>query len=226
MPLRELLVVEGDSAAESVKAVRDSSFQAVLPMQGKPLNAIRASAATLKRHELLCAFVSALGFPNHLQESPKSKPLDMECLRYERIVLLFDPDADGIHCSALMVLFIDKVLPQLLEDGRVEIVRPPLFGFEIVEPGVEQDALEVSQSLGPDSTSAGKILFAYSEPECREIERSLERNKLAYNRRYFRGLGGIPSSILQEQCVSPSSRKSDCVGKAEARLMGQILGAY
>ncbi|MEM7560450.1 MAG: toprim domain-containing protein, partial [Planctomycetota bacterium] len=99
----ELFIVEGDSASQAVAAVRDPRFQAVLPMQGKPLNASKASWRAVREYELYQQAFIALGYSqlcsagrlaNHV-----AKP---EACRFSKILLLFDPDADGIHCGALM----------------------------------------------------------------------------------------------------------------------------
>ena len=114
----ELFVVEGESAAAAVARVRDADFQAVLPMQGKPLNATRATRAKLLAHPLFGPLVDAVGTgiePDYRATS----------LRYGRILLLMDPDADGIHCGVLLLLFFRRWMPQLIAAGRIGIVRPP-----------------------------------------------------------------------------------------------------
>ncbi|MFN3194000.1 MAG: toprim domain-containing protein [Aureliella sp.] len=219
----ELLVVEGDSAAEAVKAVRDPSFQAVLPMQGKPLNAVRASAAALKRHELFRALVAALGFPDALNVNRARGSIDLDLLRYQRIVLLFDPDADGIHCAALMVLFFETVLPELLEPSRIQIVRPPLYGFEIA-PTVATQAVRNATPKQTERSALPARRYAYSDLECRRLENELEAKRIAFQRSYFRGLGGIPREILQRECVEPQTRKADHVSKVDAGVMRRMLG--
>ena len=86
----ELFVVEGDSAADAVSRVRDPAFQAVLPMQGKPLNARKASEKKVAGHPLFQALADAIG-------AGIGARFDAAACRYERILLLMDPDADGIQ---------------------------------------------------------------------------------------------------------------------------------
>ena len=97
----ELFIVEGDSAARSIKQVRDASFQAILPMQGKPMNAVKANLEHLKKNVQFAALFDALGVDLENQNRE-------EDIRYENIILLFDPDADGIHARTLMLLFFHK----------------------------------------------------------------------------------------------------------------------
>ena len=94
----ELFLVEGESAAKAVVRARNPNVQAVLAMQGKPLNAWKASAAAVSSHAIYRELIAVLdaGWQDSLQP---------QRARFERIILLCDPDADGIHCSILLLLF-------------------------------------------------------------------------------------------------------------------------
>ena len=121
----ELLIVEGDSAAASVASVRSNHSQAVLAMQGKPLNALKASATKVGANDLYKRLSDALAVPlvDELSQPSLIAAQRLEQLRYGRIVLLFDPDADGVHCSALLMMFFYRWMRPLLESGRIEMVR-------------------------------------------------------------------------------------------------------
>ena len=93
----ELFLVEGESAAGAVAAVRDARTQAVLACQGKPLNAWRATPARVAAYPLYPQLASALGWSSVVDSSATAAP------RFERVMLLFDPDADGIHIGALLL---------------------------------------------------------------------------------------------------------------------------
>jgi DNA gyrase/topoisomerase IV subunit B len=121
----ELFVVEGDSASKTVCRARDPATQAVLPMQGKPLNALKAGKGVVERNELFQILIHAIG-------AGWDDQLDLTKLRYDRLILLFDPDADGIHCGALMSMFFHRWMRPLLDSGRLSIIRPPLY--EISSP--------------------------------------------------------------------------------------------
>jgi DNA gyrase subunit B len=88
----ELMIVEGDSASTAVGITRDSSYQAVLPIQGKPLNAWKANRAKVASNEFYAAIIQAIG-------AGWDDTFCLDQARYQHIVLIFDPDADGIHCS-------------------------------------------------------------------------------------------------------------------------------
>ena len=94
----ELYVVEGDSAAGAVSRMRNAAYQAVLPMQGKPLNTVRATAQRVVANPWFAALTDALG-------TGLGDAFEIKALRYDRVILLMDPDADGIHCGALVTLF-------------------------------------------------------------------------------------------------------------------------
>ena len=115
----ELFVVEGRSAADAVRAVRDPVRQAVLPLQGKPLNGARATAARVAADPFLGALAAALG-------TGWGDACSLDGLRYERVLLLHDPDADGIHIGALLLMHVARWLAPLLEAGRVERVHAPV----------------------------------------------------------------------------------------------------
>ena len=193
----ELFVVEGDSAADSVSRVRDAAFQAVLPMQGKPLNALKATARKVAGHPLFQALADAIG-------AGIGDRFDLTACRYERILLLMDPDADGIHCGVLMLMFFQRWMPALLDAGRVELVRPP-WG-EVLAAG------------------AASPTFAFSEPELQLLADGLRERGGVVARRY-RGLAAIDARVLAATCIVPASRRTSPVSAAQAAaLIGMLNG--
>ena len=189
----ELFVVKGDSAAAAVARVRDPQFQAVLPMQGKPLNARRAAAAKVAGHPLYAALVGTLG-------TGFGGDCAAKALRYDRVLLLMDPDADGIHCGLLMLVFFQRWLRPLLDGGHVEVVRPP-WG-EVAVAGERSPRL------------------AFSDPE---FESLLERVRgpagVDGRARRFRGLAGIEAGLLRDTCVAPATRRTDRITAGEVEGM-------
>jgi DNA gyrase subunit B len=144
----ELFLVEGDSAAASACAVRDNQRQAVLAMQGKPLNALKANAQKVAENSLYKNLSQALSVAlvddlkaqrSALAGQQGSLAFDLEAprlenLRYSKIILLFDPDADGIHCSALMQMFFYRWMRPLLDSGRIEMVQYSLDEIKAHRP--------------------------------------------------------------------------------------------
>jgi DNA gyrase subunit B len=179
----ELILVEGDSAQDSVLAVRDARTQAVLPLQGKPLNAWAAPPDKVRQHVLFQQLAQALGLP-----SPTALPEGgIAALRFERIVLLFDPDADGIHIGALVQLYFARWLPAVVEAGRLWLCRAPMYEL------VDVDGV-VHHALTPDHRQ--------------RIERSLRGDEQTPPPmvRALRGIGGFAPDTLRRLCVDPATR--------------------
>ncbi len=198
----ELLLVEGDSAQSAVVAVRNDQWQAVLPLRGKPLNAWGVSADKVAQHLLFQQLAQALGLP-----SPVAWPEGgVAALRYERIVLLFDPDADGIHIGALMQLYFARWLPPLIEAGALWLCRAPMYEL------VDADGV-VHHALTPD--------------HCQRVMRALgEANAVATppTVRAVRGIGGLSPEVLRRLCVDPGTRLARPVSANDVRDVIDVFG--
>ena len=118
----ELFVVEGLSAANALSSVRDRRCQAVLPMQGKIPNARRTSLEKMLQHAQVDELLRSIR-PDQQVETSLTR------FSFERVVLLSDPDADGLHAGLLLLLFLSTHIPALVEQGRLFTVRAPLCGF-------------------------------------------------------------------------------------------------
>jgi DNA gyrase/topoisomerase IV subunit B len=189
----ELFLVEGDSAATAVARVRDAVTQAVLPMQGKPLNAARASRGKVLAHPFFGPLVAAL-------DAGFEKQCDPRQIRYQRVLVLTDPDADGIHCGFLVLLFFHRWLRPLLDAGRIEIVRPP-WGEAVVD---------------------GRSRLAFSEPELALLAEQARAAGPATVRR-FRGLAALDAAVLRESCIAAGTRRTSVVSAADVAAMIEIV---
>ncbi len=199
----ELLIVEGDSASQAVCSLRDVEFQAVLPMQGKPANALKCSARTLRENALFGELREALGY-GAVENSKTPAPVEPDRCRYSRIVLLFDPDADGIHGGALMLIYFYQQFPALLSAGHVAVVRPPLF---------ELTYAETAHPGAPRSTQ-----LAYTEEQFQQRQRELNLSgAVRLKTQRMRGLGGMPTELLRTTCIDPATRNTYRLTVADAQ---------
>ncbi|MCK6553640.1 type IIA DNA topoisomerase subunit B [Candidatus Binatia bacterium] len=171
----ELFIVEGDSAGGSAKQGRNREFQAILPLRGKVLNAEQASTSKVLSNKELTDMISALG-------CGFGKDFDAAKLRYGKVCLLMDADADGHHICTLLLTFFYRHLPELIRRGHVFIAQPPLYRIEIGK--------EVHWAL--DEAARDRIV-ASANGKSATITR-------------FKGLGEMNPSTLKETTLDPARR--------------------
>ena len=175
----EVFLVEGDSAGGTAKQGRDRKFQAILPLRGKILNVEKAMQHKVFENEEIRNIFTALGVTIGTEED--SKALNIEKLRYHKVVIMCDADVDGSHIETLILTFFFRYMKELIENGNIYIATPPLY---LVRKGAKKK-------------------YAWSDEEREEIQNNFgEGCKI----QRYKGLGEMNAIQLWDTTMKPESR--------------------
>ena len=191
----ELYIVEGDSAGGSAKQGRERNFQAILPLRGKILNVEKANMNKVLSNVEIQAMISAIG-------AGVGETFDIEQVRYNKIVIMTDADVDGSHIRTLVLTFLFRNMPELIEAGYVYIAQPPLYKV----------------------THQRKDFYVYNDRELQEILTRLNANGNA-NIGRFKGLGEMNPIQLWETTMDPQNRTLLQVAVESAAVADELFTA-
>ena len=199
--VRELYIVEGDSAMGAVKTSRDSEFQAIMPVRGKILNCLKADYDRIFKSEIITDLIRVMGCGVELGGKSKKDlaTFDLASLRFNKVVICTDADVDGYQIRTLILTMLYRLVPTLIEKGYVYIAESPLY----------------------EINTKNKTYFAYTEQEKTGILARIEGEKYAIQR--SKGLGENDPEMMWLTTMNPASRRLIQVLPADAEETSRVF---
>ncbi|MBQ7322539.1 MAG: DNA topoisomerase [Clostridia bacterium] len=204
--IRELYIVEGDSALTVCKLSRNAEFQAIIPVRGKTLNCMKVGYDRIFKSDIITDLLRVIGCGVEINGKIKGNipAFDLEALRWSKIILCTDADEDGFQIRTLLLTLFYRLLPTLLKEQRVFIAETPLF----------------------EITTKDETYFAYDEFEKIAILKKLGNKKYTLQR--SKGLGENEPKMMAKTTMNPATRRLIAVTPADAaeteRIFETLLG--
>ena len=194
---REIYIVEGDSALGSCKLARDASFQAIMPIRGKILNCLKADYAKIFKSDIILDLVRVLGCGIEIKSKHNKgfDTFDLDNLRWSKVIICTDADVDGFQIRTLVLTMIYRLMPTLIEAGKVYIAESPLYEISIIK-----------------TKRKGEKFFAYTDREKEEIlqrliAEGLSKEKDEYEIKRSKGLGENQPDMMSLTTMHPATRR-------------------
>ena len=198
---RELYIVEGDSALGSCKLARDAAFQAIMPVRGKILNCLKAEYDKIFKSEIITDLIKVLGCGVEVKgkASKDLSTFNLDNLRWSKIIICTDADVDGFHIRTLILTMIYRLMPTLIECGRVFIAETPLY----------------------EINTKDMTYFAYDENEKKDILDKIGDAK--YNLQRSKGLGENQPDMMNLTTMNPTTRRLVKILPEDAALTSEMF---
>ena len=182
---REIFIVEGDSALGACKQARDSSFQAIIPVRGKILNCLKSEYDKIFKSDIIVDLIKVLGCGVEVN-SKKSKDVSsfsMENLRWNKVIICTDADVEGFHIRTLILTMIHRLMPTIIEEGKVFIAESPLYEIRTKD----------------------ETYFCYTEKEKVDVLEQIGNAKYTIQR--SKGLGENDADMMWLTTMNPKTRR-------------------
>ena len=198
---REIFIVEGDSALGACKQARDANFQAIMPVRGKILNCLKSDYDKIFKSEIITDLIKVLGCGVEVKSKAAKdvSMFDMEALRWNKIMICTDADVDGFQIRTLILTMIYRLMPRLIEEGKVYIAESPLY----------------------EVTCKDQTYFAYNEIEMDEIKAELGDSKYTVQR--SKGLGENEADMMSLTTMNPATRRLIKVTPSDALATSEMF---
>ena len=198
---RELFIVEGDSALGACKQARDPNFQAIIPIRGKILNCLKADYNKIFKSDIITDLIKVLGCGVQIKSKANKElnSFDSNLLRWSKVILCTDADVDGFQIRTLLLTMIYRLMPKLIEDGKVFIAESPLY----------------------EINTKSETYFAYTE---REKDDFIEKiSNLKYTIQRSKGLGENEPDMMNLTTMNPKTRRLIKIMPEEAQKTAQMF---
>ena len=198
---REIFIVEGDSALGACKQARDANFQALMPVRGKILNCLKSDYDKIFKSDIITDLIKVLGCGVEVKSKAAKdvSMFDMDSLRWNKIMICTDADVDGFQIRTLILTMIYRLMPKLIEEGKVYIAESPLY----------------------EVTCKDQTYFAYNEIEMDEIKKELGDSKYTIQR--SKGLGENEADMMNLTTMNPATRRLIKVTPSDAMATSEMF---